>query len=1303
MASEVGLKIDNRYEVLAELGRGGMGVVYKAMDTELERLVAIKVMTSHVADNPDYVSRFDAEARTAAKMQHPNIAVVYARGRHAGAPYIAMEFVEGTPLDKLISANAQVSILLKIDYIIQVCNALHYAHTEWKVVHRDVKPANIMVMKDGHRIKLLDFGIARANLSTATKSGMAIGTTFYMSPQQIRGERGLDGRSDIFSAGVVLYEVITGNVPWNGDSDFQVLAKIVNEPYPPLSNYLPSYPESLDRVLSRALAKDLTSRYQTAEEMAIELAELQAPLKEEIIEAAYSARDGGDLLRAAELASQILRIDTRHGRALALHNELQPQLLKKNERLRQLKDEAEQAVGKREFDRAISAISEAISINPTNAELQDLRKAIEQERERKKFVFNRLKLAQTAKEMNDLAAANKLIDEALEKDPTDTQARMMKTVLTRMAEDEKKKKRLQDLSDEIRGHVANRRFSEAYRGLKAVEELDPNYADLESLKTLARDAYAREERRKELESAIREVKKVLSEGNVERAFAATDQALKKFPDDSTLLRFRDQADAMRTASERQEEIKKNIADAWELSGKKQSEQAVRLLEESLQQHGADSQLRSALEQLRQMVERERVARAEQELLDRARQAMHVEDFESATRILRAGRIDYPSSSEIKQALGVAEEGVSRLTNAKKTRNREATEILEALLASEQHPDAQVRVVDDALRRNPDNERIQQIASLIRDRRQRLTPVVARAEELESAGQYAEAAREWQRVREIYAQYPQADSNIERLTRLAAPPPVATPAPTGTIAAPTGTAEFGATRLFDAGAAAAAAPAPTPTRPSASMASPTQLFQAPGAPPRAASTQARPIPELEVEAAVPASIEPRKKSPVPMIGMAAAGALVLALIIYFVIPKSSKQPTPTTTAATEATPAATPAAPATEAPITPPPAPAPGVLTGSVTVETNHPADLLVDGQKQGGVSGKQKIELPVGQHTVSVSNSDFEVKPATIAVNVRQGKDLLARFDLTPRKTEAAKATAPPAAPTKPAAPQPAVTAFSVDSTSLQQGKSTQLHWQTQNATEVTIDPGFPHQGASGSITISPGSTTTYRITAKGDAGTIEGSPITINVTAAPPPPAKPSIVVFTPGSDRIQSGQSTRLTWATQNATDVSIDPAVGGVDVNGYRDVSPTATTKYTLTAKSGGGSVSQSVTITVEAAVVKSQPEAPKKSPDLQAMEDIVARYKAANEHLSPDELQTVMPVSKDRRQSILDIAKDYSAVTYNISSCETPVINGDSAQYVCRQNVMYTDRKGKRVQGGNGTVVFSFKRAGGNWALQDVRGK
>lgn len=1361
MASEVGLKIDNRYEVQAELGRGGMGVVYKAMDIELERLVAIKVMTSHVADNPEYVSRFDAEARTAAKMQHPNIAVVYARGRHAGAPYIAMEFCEGTPLDRLINSGAQFSLLQKIDYIIQVCNALHYAHTEWKVVHRDVKPANIMVMKDGHRVKLLDFGIARAGLSTATKSGTAIGTTFYMSPQQIRGEKGLDGRSDIFSVGVVLYELITNNVPWTGESDFQVLAKIVNDPYPPLSAYLPAYPPALDRVLTRALAKDLTSRYQTAEEMAVELADLQTPLKEEIIEEAYAARDGGDLLRANELATQVLRLDTRHGRALALHNELQPQLQKKTERLRELKEEAEQAVGKREFDKAISAISEAIAINPTNAELHDLRKAIEQERERKKFVFNRLKLAQAAKEMSDIGAANKLIDEALEKDPTDTQARMMKTVLARMAEDEKKKRRLEALVEEIRGFIAGRRFSEAYTSLRAMEELDPNFAELATLKAAARDAYAKEERRKELDSAIREVKKVLAEGNSQRALAATEQALQKFPEDSTLLKCREQAEGMRVAAERQEALKKEIAAAWELNGKKQSADAVRLLEQALQRYGADSQLRTALEQLRGSAERERVARAEQELLEKARQAMHVEDFESAARMLRAGRIDYPSSSEIKQALAVAEEGMRRITDANKTRQREAIEILEALLASELHPEAQVRIVEDALRRNPGNERIEQLATVIRDRHQRVAPVVQRAQDFESAGQYTEAIREWQRVREIYAQYPQADKNIERLNQLANPaPPTTTAIPAPVIppsTGPTAAADFGATRLFDA-SAAAAAPAPAIERTSGPVPA-TRIFQQPGAPAPAASTQTRQAPAFEPEIESVPAAEPRKKSPVTMIGIAAAALVVVGIVLYIAL--RPKQPTPATTATAQPATTEPASPPPSTTPIAPPPVLPPASATGSVTVETNQPGDLFVDGQKQGTVSGKQKIDLPVGKHTLMVSAPNFQASPKT--VDVKKGKDIAARFTLSEVKVVEANPyvsiSGTPGATVSvdgvpksaldgggksrfqvepgshrvevalngyrpysntinakarenvsldahlAAVPKPAISSFSASDNSIPQGKSTQLHWQTQNATEVDIQPGFPHQGGSGSISISPNSTTTYRITARGEGGSVEGSAVTINVSAPPAVAAKPVIAVFKAVPDHVPAGQGTTLAWVVQNAESLSIDQGVGSVSGDS-RDVKPAKSTTYTLTATGPGGSITRSVPVTVEAAAAP--PPVPiAENPDVRAIKAQVTAYKEAYESLSVDAMAKVRPLSKDERQILNDTFKQFRALKVNYSCDDNPNnpgIHGDSAQYVCAQSTTFTQMNGKLKQGdGNGSkVMFMLKRNGGAWAITDLKG-
>ena len=268
MPSEIGIKIDNRYEVLSELGRGGMGVVYKATDLRLDRLVAIKVMTAHIAGRDESIERFLREAKSIAKMQHSNIVVVHDYGYHGEAPYIAMEYVEGMALDKLIASRVHLSLLTKVHYMIQVCQALHYAH-QCNIVHRDVKPGNIMVLESGSRVKLLDFGIARAGTaSSLSRSGLAMGTTCYMSPEQTKGHKDLDARSDMFSAGIVLYELLTGSPPWPGEGDYEIMTRIINDPFPPLSTKLRNYPAGLDRVLERALAKDPATRYQTAERMA---------------------------------------------------------------------------------------------------------------------------------------------------------------------------------------------------------------------------------------------------------------------------------------------------------------------------------------------------------------------------------------------------------------------------------------------------------------------------------------------------------------------------------------------------------------------------------------------------------------------------------------------------------------------------------------------------------------------------------------------------------------------------------------------------------------------------------------------------------------------------------------------------------------------------------------------------------------------------------------------------------------------------------------------------------------------------
>ncbi len=549
MASDVGLLIDNRYEVLRELGRGGMGVVYKAADTKMDRVVAIKVMIGNVAGREEYRERFLREAKSVAKLQHPNIVVVHDYGEHAGAPYMAMEYVEGTPLDKLIASGIDLSLVIKLDYVIQVCHALGYAH-QFGIVHRDVKPANIMVLEGGQRVKLVDFGIARAGAaSDLSKSGLLMGTIFYMSPQQMRGQRELDGRADIFSMGVVLYELFAGTVPWTGDSDYDVMQKIISAPVPPLSEYLRHYPPSLDHILERALAKEVTDRYQHAEDMAVELTELQTPLKEQLLQEARASFEDGDVLRAHDLVSQILRVDTRHGEALEFRNQLQQfgELQQRAEQVRTLRANAEQALGQKRYQDALAAIDQALALHSSNPELLRYRDLIRKDLKRRDDVRKKLELAHRAEEINDLSSAQELVEKALELDPTDTQARMMKAVLAQRVEAELKQRKLKGLADEAQQALAARRATELNAIIREIERLDPNFTGLTDLKQSALEAQEQERRRRELDQTIRDIQRAISRGQVAEALVATEQALAKYPGEPTLARLRGQAEAIRNA------------------------------------------------------------------------------------------------------------------------------------------------------------------------------------------------------------------------------------------------------------------------------------------------------------------------------------------------------------------------------------------------------------------------------------------------------------------------------------------------------------------------------------------------------------------------------------------------------------------------------------------------------------------------------------------------------------------------------------------------------------------------------------
>lgn len=272
---------DGRYRILRKLGSGGMANVYLAEDEELGRRVAIKILNDRYANDELFIERFRREAKSAAGLSHPNIVSIYDRGEAEGTYYIAMEVIEGRSLKELIMTRGALPVDTAIGHAKQLLEALRFAHRHG-IIHRDIKPHNVLLsadqqVKNEPRLKVTDFGIARHGASQMTEAGSIMGTAQYLSPEQARGAP-VTAASDLYSAGVVLYEMLTGKVPFSGDSAIEIAMKHVTELPSPPSQLRSEIPHELDQIVLRALAKDPEDRYQTAEEMIEDLERVEAGL-----------------------------------------------------------------------------------------------------------------------------------------------------------------------------------------------------------------------------------------------------------------------------------------------------------------------------------------------------------------------------------------------------------------------------------------------------------------------------------------------------------------------------------------------------------------------------------------------------------------------------------------------------------------------------------------------------------------------------------------------------------------------------------------------------------------------------------------------------------------------------------------------------------------------------------------------------------------------------------------------------------------------------------------------------------------
>ncbi len=260
-----GRLIAGRYRLERRLGGGGMAEVYLATDTTLERLVAVKVLRERFADDAQFVARFHREARAAAALNHPNVVAIHDRGGAAGSSFIVMEYVAGETVKELVQRTGPLTPAAARDIECELLAALQAAH-ERGIVHRDVTAQNLLLGPDG-RVKVTDFGIAHFGSSALTSTGIVMGTSRYLSPEQARGEP-TDERSDVYSAGVVLFEMLTGRLPFEGDNDLAIALRHASEPAPAPSDVAAGVPPALDAIVGRALCKDPAERFATAREFA---------------------------------------------------------------------------------------------------------------------------------------------------------------------------------------------------------------------------------------------------------------------------------------------------------------------------------------------------------------------------------------------------------------------------------------------------------------------------------------------------------------------------------------------------------------------------------------------------------------------------------------------------------------------------------------------------------------------------------------------------------------------------------------------------------------------------------------------------------------------------------------------------------------------------------------------------------------------------------------------------------------------------------------------------------------------------
>ncbi len=1342
-----------KYEITGILGRGGMGVVYRAEDKRIGRLVAIKTLTEGYSGQPEMLERFYREAQ-AGILQHPNIVIVYDLGDEDGVPFIVMEYVTGEPLDKTITSGRQLPMIDRLSIIEQVCAALGYAHQRG-VVHRDIKPANVIVQPDG-QAKIVDFGIARVQSSNAetglTRTGNVIGTIHYIAPERLRGQP-FDGRSDIFSTGVMLYLLLAGQLPFVGE-DLTVLQKLVNEPHPPLKTHISDYPSALDAILDRALAKDPEQRYATAEEFAADLRAISEELKKgrvtELFNDAERLTTEQQFGRAREVLLHVVKIDSQHAAAKQLLGIVQQNLarLQRAEQIRQLVAEAEEALASKRFPEALASLDQAVKLDPTSTDLQAKLEAAKEKKQRQDEIGSLLAEADASRNRGDLTGALKVLEKALRLDQENTKLRAAYAAFAKQAKLAAQQGQIREMLDNARQEVSSRHFTSAIEILREVSKLDPSLPELESLLQTAVSGQEQERRRKLLEQLQTQIESCLLADEYDRATDLVNRAVEQLPTEASLLQLKTRVASQARAFRVRQLIDTTAADAQRAFAGSPHE-ALLIVQRALQELPGEERLLALEDSLRQRLKNLQAEEVRGRYLREAQDAIDRSQFETAIGILETYELEFNNTTGVNELLDFARGEMAH----QKRRERIASCSMQAKsLIQEERITEAIRVLEPVAAETGDAS----LSRLLTEARgqqaeaaRKLEAFLSRVKGLRERGQLDEAIK-------LLEGSPQAAANGTQLNTLLTELRAENARKQAIVAAIASASQALEKMDFHAGLEAlqsvrraygdsedlsrvisdyevrrtaiandgigksveAARTALLSDEPAAAL---KELQGSAGLVEFAGSSQQADWRRLRAEAAkppvrrvtapietdsvtgtaveeVPEVVTQRGSAPEPqpkvrMIALVAGGLALVVVLVLVIFALRSHKPSATNQ------PPPTARGPVT--PIAPP--------TGTLNVQGNlGDVNVFVDGVLKGFTQSDGKLLLPVdeGTHSVRFTKAGYEDYPAP-GIAISANKEAIVPFNLNPN------AGAAPPSPTEAyltihSAPGGAL--VSIDKA--QAGRT-----DAQGNLIVPVKPGrrtvqigldnFQTFNQSVNVKVGEKKSLAAALTALPKPTPVPSSAPAPAATAPTPQPVQ--ILSFSAAASQIEQGQSTTLKWDTANASDVTIDNGLDAQASSGHISVSPSTDTTYTLTAKGTGGTLQKSVRVTVEPKKVEVQPPAPPPSTssstpirpvdEAALLQEVVSRFESAyNSHDIARMKSAWTGMNAQQSKGFQSFFKGNPEATVKDNCTHSSLtISGDTAQWACTETT--TVKSGGKLQGSSRPIRFSFVKNSGAWSISD----